>query len=161
MLTRKCLRVGPLIACRMSTTIQIDSGLLRNAKILCISGSCRNGSFNQKLLKCAAQMASDRESADVTIIDMKEYNLPVFCEDIENDQISDSARELKKMFIETDGFIFACPEYNGTMTPLLNNLIAWMNRPFSKEEKMYTPFKGKFALLTSTSPGTVPPPPIQ
>jgi NAD(P)H-dependent FMN reductase len=98
-------------------------------------------------------MAAGLQSADVTIIDMREFPLPLFCEDISNAQISESARELKQLFLETDGFIFACPEYNGTMTPLLNNLCAWMSRPFSKDEPLYAAFKGKFAMLTSTSPG--------
>lgn len=98
-------------------------------------------------------MAVDREAADVTVIDMRDFHLPIFCEDITNDQISDSAKELKKLFMETDGFIFTCPEYNGTMTPLLNNLCAWMSRPFSKDEPMYAAFKGKFAMIAATSPG--------
>ena len=89
----------------------------------------------------------------MTLIDMKDFHLPIFSEDITNEQISDSAKELKKMFMETDGFIFTCPEYNGTMTPLLNNLCAWMSRPFSKDEPMYAAFKGKFAMVASTSPG--------
>ena len=100
-----------------------------------------------------SQIAVDRGAADVTIIDMKNFPLPLFCEDIPADQISGSTRELKKLFMETDGFIFTCPEYNGTMTPLLNNLCAWMSWPFCKEEPMYAAFKGKFAMVASTSPG--------
>lgn len=102
-------------------------------------------------------MATDLGATDVTVVDMQEFHLPLFCEDITNSQISQSAKELKQMFLETDGFIFTCPEYNGTMTPLLNNLCAWMSRPFSKNEPLYAAFKGKFAMLASTSPGTVQP----
>ena len=106
-----------------------------------------------KLLQCAGTLAAKKDAMDVTILDLNDYDLPLFSEDIKIEDLPEPAMELKKLFIETDGFIFACPEYNGTMTPLLNNVIAWMSRPFSQDEKMYAAFKGKFALLLSTSPG--------
>lgn len=136
-------------------SIQVNADLFRKAKILCIAGSSRKGSFNMKLLQCAGTLAAKKDAMDVTILDLNDYDLPLFSEDIKIEDLPEPAMELKKLFIETDGFIFACPEYNGTMTPLLNNVIAWMSRPFSQDEKMYAAFKGKFALLLSTSPGAL------
>lgn len=105
----------------------------RQPKFIGLSGSCRNGSLNTLLVKAAASIAADA-GAVVNIIDMNHYVLPVFNEDIEKDMIPSSVRELKAAFVDCDGFIVASPEYNGSMTPLLCNTLAWMSRTLGEKE---------------------------
>ena len=59
-----------------------------SAKILAFSGSLRKNSFNQRLVKvCAA--GAESAGAEVTVIDLNDYELPIFNEDIESDSDSD------------------------------------------------------------------------
>jgi len=46
-------------------------------KILAFAGSLRRDSWNKKLIKIAADGAREAD-ADVTLIDMKDYPLPVY-----------------------------------------------------------------------------------
>ena len=61
-------------------------------------------------------------------------------------------RAVKEMMKEADGFIIACPEYNGSITPLLKNTIDWASRAEEGEGPMAA-YKGKTALLLASSPG--------
>jgi NAD(P)H-dependent FMN reductase len=65
-----------------------------------------------------------------------------------------NALALKRLFHEHDGFLIACPEYNGSITPPLKNTIDWVSRP-SPAEPDLQPFRGKTAALLATSPGAL------
>ena len=51
-------------------------------KILAFAGSTRIESFNKKLVKITANDATEA-GADVTVIDLRDYLLPLFDEDLE------------------------------------------------------------------------------
>ena len=51
-------------------------------KILAFSGSLRAGSFNQKLVKIAADGAREA-GAEVTVISLADFAMPIFDEDLE------------------------------------------------------------------------------
>ena len=100
-----------------------------NPKILAFAGSLRKKSFNQRLVRIAAEGAN-KAGADVTVIDLAEYPLPVFDEDFEAEQgMPESAIKLKSMLKQHDGFLIACPEYNSSITAALKNAIDWASRP--------------------------------
>lgn len=123
------------------------------AKLLFLAGSARTGSVNKKLAKLASEMAA-KEGADVSYIDLKDYPLPIFCEDIEKDEgMPENAKKLKEMFIEHDGFFIAAPEYNSAITPLLKNVIDWISRPHEENETPLAAYKGKVAALGAATPG--------
>lgn len=126
----------------------------RNPSLLALSGSAREGSLNTALVIAAADVAR-KSGATVDVVDMNMFNLPLFSEDLEKDGIPAAARELKTKFLAADGFLIASPEYNGSITPLLCNTLAWMSRPQAKEEGMYAAFKGKSALILAASPGAL------
>jgi len=46
-------------------------------KIIAFAGSLRKGSFNKKLVKLAASGAED-SGASVTVIDLKDYPMPIY-----------------------------------------------------------------------------------
>jgi len=127
---------------------------MASPRILFLAGSARKTSFNKTLARAAAQIASDM-GADATCLDMADYPLPLFCEDLEAEQgIPEHALKLKKMFIQANGFILCCPEYNGSITPLLKNTIDWLSRPNEGEAPLAC-FKGKVAGLMAASPGSL------
>ncbi len=122
-------------------------------RILAFAGSARANSWNAKLVPIAAKGARDR-GAQVTIIDMRDYPMPLFDEDAESTNgMPESAVRFRRLFIDHDGFLIACPEYNSSITPLLKNAIDWASRSEKTGDPPLVAFKGKAAALMATSPG--------
>lgn len=122
-------------------------------KILAFAGSIRTGSFNAQLLKIAGEgvMAA---GGQLTLIDLKDYVLPLYNSDLEAAQgIPVAAKELKKLAKAHAGFLIASPEYNGGYTPLLKNTLDWMSRRDGKDEPELAAFKDKAVGLVAASPG--------
>lgn len=129
--------------------------MTKNPKILAIGGSMRKGSFNKKLTKIAAAGAR-KAGADVTIIDLNEYRLPLYHGDEEEvNGLPEKAKELKKLFIESDGFLFSSPEYNSSVSGVFKNVIDWVSRPEDSDPYYLVAFKGKTAAIMSASPGAL------
>jgi chromate reductase len=121
-------------------------------RIIALSGSSRNGSYNQTLIKIAAAGARSA-GADVEIIDLNEYELPLFNEDLERKNgVPENALKLKKLFIEANGFLISSPEYNSSVSPLLKNTIDWVSRAVEGETPMAA-YTGKVAGIMAASPG--------
>ena len=124
-------------------------------RILVFGGSLRRDSFNQKLATIAAEGAREA-GADVTVIAMRDYPLPVFDEDLETAVGKpDPAVKLKALFREHHGLIIASPEYNSSVTAALKNAIDWVSRGDSEEEAPLSALTGKTAVLCSASPGAL------
>ncbi|MCM2370197.1 NADPH-dependent FMN reductase [Aporhodopirellula aestuarii] len=122
-------------------------------KILAFAGSTRTGSFNQLLISAAKNCAL-AVGAEVTQINLADYSLPLFDQDLESSQgIPDNAKRLKELFLDHARLLLACPEYNSSITPLLKNTIDWVSRPASPEERPLSAYRGKTAALLSASPG--------
>lgn len=122
-------------------------------KILVFGGSLRRDSFNQKLAAIAAQGAREA-GAEVTLIALRDFPLPVFDQDLEAAQGKpEAAARLKALFLEHDGLIIASPEYNSSVTAALKNAIDWVSRADRDDEPMVVAFSGKSAVLCAASPG--------
>jgi NAD(P)H-dependent FMN reductase len=124
-------------------------------RILAFGGSLRRDSFNQKLVAAAAEGAREA-GAEVTVIALRDYPLPVFDQDLETAEgIPAAARQLKQLFREHQGLIIASPEYNGSITAALKNALDWVSRAESDDEPPLVAFTGKTAILCSASPGAL------
>jgi chromate reductase, NAD(P)H dehydrogenase (quinone) len=124
-------------------------------KILVFAGSLRKDSFNKKLARVAAQNAKEA-GADVTLIDLKDYPLPVYDGDIESSQgLPDNAKKLKKIFLENQALFISSPEYNSSISGTLKNVFDWVSRSETKEEGSLACYKRKVAALLSASPGAL------
>ena len=123
-------------------------------RILAFAGSTRRESFNKKLVPIAAKSARDA-GAEVTLIDLKDFPLPLFDQDLEADQgMPENGKKLKKLFIDHDGLLIASAEYNSSLTAVLKNAIDWVSRPAPGEPSLVA-FRGKVATLMSASPGAL------
>ena len=99
-------------------------------KLLAFAGSLRRESFNRKALDYAVAGAQ-AAGAEVDLIDLRDYSLPLFDQDRESaNGVPDNAVALKRLFIEHAGLLLACPEYNSSITPLLKNTLDWVSRPW-------------------------------
>ena len=126
----------------------------KSPRILAFAGSTRKDSFNKKLVRVAAEFAS-KAGAEVTVIDLKDYPLPLFDQDLESaDGPPENARKLKALFVDHQGLLIASPEYNSSITPILKNTLDWVSRPAANEAPLVA-FQGKLASLVSASPGAL------
>ncbi|MBL8761800.1 MAG: NAD(P)H-dependent oxidoreductase [Phycisphaerae bacterium] len=128
-------------------------------RVLAFSGSLRRGSFNTSLARVCLQGAR-AAGAEGTLIELREFPLPVFSEDLEREEgLPPSARKLKDLFLSHDALIIASPEYNGSLTAALKNAIDWVSRPATladgRAEPMQACFDRKLAALVAASPGAL------
>lgn len=121
-------------------------------KILAFAGATRTGSFNKKLVRIAA--AGAREAgAEVTLIDLRDFPLPLYDGDLETEHgLPENGRKLKDLFIAHDGVMISTPEYNSSVPGVLKNAIDWVSRPVSGQPP-YEAFAGKPAVIMSASSG--------
>jgi len=123
-------------------------------KVLAFAGATRTESWNKKLVRVAVR-AAQQAGGEVTLIDLRDYPMPLYDGDLERDHgLPPKARELKALMVATDAFLLSCPEYNSSISGVLKNTIDWISRP-QPEETRYLAFKGKVAGLLSASPGNL------
>lgn len=128
---------------------------MKSPKLVAFAGSSRKGSLNQAILNVAATAAS-AAGADVDIIDLRDYDLPLFSQDLEDEHgLPEAAKQLKVKFCRADGFILASPEHNSAFSALMKNTIDWCSRAESDDEPPLIAYAGKSALLLSASPGAL------
>ena len=123
-------------------------------RILAFAGSLRRESFNKKLVPIAARAAREA-GALVTQIDLRDFPLPLFDQDLEAEHgMPENGKKLKQLFIDHGGLLLACPEYNSSVTAALKNAIDWVSRPAPGEPELVA-LRGKVATLMSASPGAL------
>lgn len=134
------------------TKKRIDCHMPHTPRILAFAGSARNGSFNHRLVQVAVAGAR-AAGAEVTVLNLKDHPLPLFDQDLEQEQRSpENVTKIKQLFLEHDGLLIASPEYNSSITPLLKNTIDWVSRS-SEGESPLAAYNGKVAALMAASPG--------
>lgn len=123
-------------------------------RILAFAGSLRRDSFNKRLVRVAAEGARSA-GAEVTVLDLADYPLPVFNEDLERDAgTPQEAIDLKAQMVSHDGFLIASPEYNSSISGALKNAIDWASRHAEGEPGLVA-FSGKCVALMAASPGSL------
>jgi chromate reductase len=124
-------------------------------KILAFAGSSRTGSYNKKLIHVGAQ-AARAAGAEVTLIDLSDFPLPLYDGDLESTRgMPENAKKIKALMREHHGFLISSPEYNSSITGLLKNTIDWASRTESEDEPDLVCFRGKVVSLLSASPGAL------
>ncbi len=124
-------------------------------KILMFAGSARKASTNKQLAALVASTAK-AAGAEVTLIDLKDFEMPIYDGDLEGDTgLPDNAKRLKQLFVEHDGLFIASPEYNSSFSPLLKNALDWISRPHTENEQPLWAYNGKVAALGSVAPGAL------
>lgn len=122
------------------------------AKLLAFAGSTRKNSYNQAILDVAVQGAREA-GAEVTVISLADYAMPIFNEDDEAEfGIPERAQAFKELLISHDGFLIASPEYNSSYPALLKNAIDWASRK-AGDESVLAAYKGKVAGIMAASAG--------
>src|SRR5262245_38820988 len=123
------------------------------AKILAFSGSSRKGSLNKKLLAIAVREGRAL-GADITEIDLREFNLPIYDGDIEAQGIPEGAKRLHAIFKQHNALMICTPEYNGGVSTLTKNSIDWVSRPIGGDPAV-SAIMGKTVSIMSAAVGIV------
>ncbi|GAA6212897.1 NADPH-dependent FMN reductase [Hyphomicrobiales bacterium 4NK60-0047b] len=123
-------------------------------KLLFFAGSKRDASLNKRLAKAASIKAGEFD-AEVTFIDLKDFEMPIYCGDLEKDKgIPEAALRLAELVKAHDGVFIASPEYNSSISPLLKNTLDWVSRIRSDETPPRTPWQeAKTFAIGGTSMG--------
>lgn len=123
-------------------------------RLLAFAGSARRESFNRRLLTTLVEGARTAGS-EVTVAELREWPMPLYDGDLEAELgLPDTVVRFKALMREHDGLLLACPEYNGSITPLLKNTIDWCTRQGAGEAPLSC-FRGKVAGLVAASPGAL------
>ncbi|MGH3009935.1 MAG: NADPH-dependent FMN reductase [Gaiellaceae bacterium] len=95
-------------------------------RILGVSGSLREDSFNTSLLRAAVEAAPDGVELELWdgIGELRLYDA-----DLDGDDAPESVRRLREAWSAADAILFATPEYNGSVPGGLKNAIDWASRP--------------------------------
>lgn len=113
-------------------------------KIIAFSGSSSTNSINKKL---ATYTASLFENAQVEILDLNDYEMPIFSIDKEENGFPKEAQLFLNKIEEADLLVVSLAEHNGAYSAAFKNILDWASRINGKV------FQGKRMLLMATSPG--------
>ena len=89
------------------------------------------------------------------IISLEDLNLPLFTPSLEvetkkQNNFPTEITEIKSMLVSADATIWCGPEYNGGISPIITNMIAWVSRIGDDWKEG---FDGKKTLICSSSGG--------
>jgi len=114
-------------------------------KVLAFGATTSRNSINKQLAQYAASLVPD---ADVELLDLNDFELPIFSQDKE-EQIGQPS--LAKGFIDkiakADAIIISYAEHNGSYTAAYKNIFDWASRIEMKV------FQNTPMVMLSTSPG--------
>lgn len=118
-------------------------------KIIAFGASSSRKSINKQLATYAANLATEaQQDTVVEILDLNDYELPIFSEDKEAELGQpEAAKAFFNKLGESDAIIISFAEHNGSYTAAYKNLFDWASRINQKV------FQNKSMLLLSTSPG--------
>src|SRR3954464_14163634 len=117
------------------------------ARIVGISGSVREKSFNRALLRLAStSMPAGSELRIEAIADVPLYN----GDEEAAHGIPPSVTRIKDAIAAADGLLLVTPEYNNSVPGVAKNAIDWLSRPPADIARV---FGGKPFALAGASPG--------
>ena len=119
---------------------------MEQKRIAAIVGSLRENSYNRQLALAAKEIVGDRAIFDIIDYD----DVPLMNQDIEY-PAPDAVCRVREQIKSADGVWIFTPEYNHSYPGVLKNLIDWLSRPISKEERQV--LSRKAIAISGASPG--------
>jgi NAD(P)H-dependent FMN reductase len=118
-------------------------------KVIAFGASSSRKSINKQLAAHAANLvAQNSENAKIEILDLNDFELPLFSQDKEEELGQpEAAKAFFNKLGESDLIIISFAEHNGSYSAAYKNLFDWASRINQKV------FQDKPMLLLATSPG--------
>jgi NAD(P)H-dependent FMN reductase len=116
-------------------------------KLIGLSGSLRQGSFNSALLRTAAGLMP--EGAELVVGSIR--GIPLYDGDLEAAEgIPEPVTSLKDAIATADGVLLVTPEYNNSIPGVFKNAVDWLSRPPGDIKRV---FGGKPVAVIGASQG--------
>jgi NAD(P)H-dependent FMN reductase len=98
--------------------------------ILGIAGSLRLNSYSTRALKLVLEKAATKYASETNLIDLREMEIPIYNPNIssENDKI---LTYVTREVIKADSYVLASPDYHGSMSGAIKNLLDYYWREFA------------------------------
>lgn len=114
-------------------------------KVIAFGASSSSSSINRTLAVYAANLI---DGADIRVLDINDYQVPMFSEDKEKEiGQAEGAKAFLDDLAQADAFVISYAEHNGHYPAAYKNLFDWATR-IDRDV-----FKNKPAVYLSTSPG--------
>ena len=122
-------------------------------KKLLIISSTKNS--NLDLSQDIKSYFDNKEDISCLVISLEEFDLPLYRPELEEKFKASSSfpvdiDKVKSFIVKSDALIWCSPEYNGGVSPILTNMIAWISRA---TDDWREGFKDKHSLVCSSSGG--------
>ena len=109
-------------ALRADPTVEVVSNVCR---VLALSGSLREASFNTALARTVKSMAPQGMEVDVATL----HGIPLYDGDLEaSEGIPAAVLKLKEQILAADALLLVTPEYNNGVPGVFKNAIDWLSR---------------------------------
>lgn len=103
-------------------------------KITILYGAIREGRLSIRSAKALENALTNSGKATVTLIDIKDYNLPVMEKRLKfMDNPPQNLVTISNALNEADGIIFVSPEYNGSYSGALKNAVDYFTGEWAKK----------------------------
>lgn len=113
-------------------------------KIVALCGSLREKSYTRMALKIALEGAAEYNT-ETQLIDLRQFKIP-FCDDSKENYNAPDVLKISKLIKESDGVIIGSPEYHGSYTGVLKNLLDLLG---------FEEFQGKMIGLVGIAGGSL------
>ena len=97
-------------------------------RVLGISGSLRDSSWNTRLLRAAAELLPD--GVELELWDGLKA-VPPYDEDDDGEGAPPAVRRLREALADADAILVSTPEYNSSIPGVLKNALDWASRPIA------------------------------
>lgn len=114
-------------------------------RILGLSGSLRQGSYNTGLLTAAAGRMPD--GVELVVFDQLR-DIPFYDPAIDGDTPPAAAVALREAVAAADALLLSTPEYNASIPAVIKNAVDWLSRPAGDGA-----IKGKVTAVMGSGPG--------
>jgi chromate reductase len=94
-------------------------------RVLALSGSLREKSYNTALLREAQRLAP--HGMTIVLASIREF--PLYDADLEARAFPQAAKDVSASIANADALLIATPEYNFSFPGVLKNAIDWLSRP--------------------------------
>jgi NAD(P)H-dependent FMN reductase len=107
-------------------------------KLQVIIGSTRQGRVSDRIAKWVATQAGQMDSVTAEVVDLAEYDMPMFNEAISpqynpNRTPVESVKKFLMKLAEADAYVLVTPEYNRSYSAVLKNALDYIDFQFAKK----------------------------
>lgn len=107
-------------------------------KLQIIVGSTREGRKSLQFSKWITNTAKEFKDVDVEMVDLKDFDLPIFDEAVSprynpDRKVEGDVKKFLDKLAEGDGYVFVSPEYNHSISGALKNALDYLGFELSKK----------------------------